>query len=121
MQGDIPPQVQNQLRQYQETQQKLQSLLTQKQQMDMQVNELDRTVTALEDLGEETPVYRNVGRVLVAVEEPDELQDELEEEKETLEVRLESVERQEEGLRDRLETLQDTLQNLLGEGPQGPA
>ncbi len=121
MQGDVPPQVQNQLRQYQETQQKLQSLLNQKQQMDMQVQELERTVDALDELGEGTPVYRNVGRVLVQVEEPEDLQGELEEEKETLEVRLESVERQEEGLRDRLETLQETLQNMLGEGAQGPA
>lgn len=119
--GDIPPQVQNQLRQYQETQQKLQSLLSQKQQMDMQVQELERTVDALEDLGEDTPVYRNVGRVLVGVDDPEDLRSELEEEKETLEVRLESIERQEEGLRERMETLQNTLENLLGEGAQGPA
>lgn len=119
--GDVPPQVQNQLRQYQETQQKLESIVSQKQQMDMQVQELDRTVSALQDLDEDTPVYKNVGRVLVGVDDPSDLREELEEEKETLEVRLESIERQEEGLRERLETLQETLQNLMGEGAQGPA
>jgi prefoldin beta subunit len=89
--------------------------------MDMQVQELERTVEALDDIEDDTDVYRDVGRVLVSVEDPEDLRTELEEEKETLEVRLESVEKQEEGLRDRMETLQETLQNMLGEGPQGPA
>lgn len=120
--GDVPPQVQNQLRQYQETQQKLEQLLEQKQQMDMRAQELERTVEALEDVEGDTPIYRSVGRVLVGVDDPEALKDELAEEKETIEVRLQSVENQEEGLRDRLETLQDTLENMLGDqAAQGPA
>jgi len=112
--GDVPPQVQNQLRQYQETQQKLEQLLEQKQQMDMKVQELERTVDALEDVDDDQPVYRNVGRVLVEVDDPDGLCEELAEEKETVEVRLNSLENQEEGLRDRMETLQETLEDLMG-------
>lgn len=116
MASEIPPQVQNQIRQYQETQQKLQTLMSQKQQMDMQVREIERTVEALEEVGEETPVYRSVGEVLVGVDDPAGLREELSEEQETLEVRLKSIERQESGLKERLETLQNTLENLLGEG-----
>jgi prefoldin beta subunit len=112
--GDVPPQVQNQLRQYQETQQKLQQLTEQKQQMEMKVQELERTVEALQDVEGDTPVYRNVGRVLVGVDEPEDLLDELAEEKETLEVRLNSLEDQEDGLRDRMETLQETLEDMMG-------
>lgn len=121
--NDVPPQVQNQLRQYQETQQKLQQLLSQKQQMDSQVQELEETVDALEDIEENTDVYRSVGRVLVGVDDPEKLRNELAEQKETLEVRLKSVEDQEDGLRDRLETLQETLEDLMGgqQGPAGPA
>lgn len=119
--ADMPPQLQNQLRQYQETQQKLQTILSQKQQMEMQVRELDRTVNALTEIGEDTPVYRSVGAVLVGVDEPETLREEFSEQKETLEVRLKSIERQESGLRERLETLQGTLEKLLGEGAGGPA
>jgi prefoldin beta subunit len=119
--GDVPPQVQNQLRQYQETQEKLQQLLDQKQQMDMKVQELERTVEALDDVDDDQPVYRNVGRVLVGVDNPEDLREDLAEEKETIEVRLNSLENQEEGLRDRMETLQETLEDLMGgQAAQGP-
>jgi prefoldin beta subunit len=80
----------------------------------MKVQELERTVDALEDVDDDQPVYRNVGRVLVEVDDPDGLCEELAEEKETVEVRLNSLENQEEGLRDRMETLQETLEDLMG-------
>jgi len=119
---DVPPQVQNQLRQYQETQQKLQQLLNQKQQMDSKVQELEETVEALENIGNDQDVYRSIGRVMVGVDDKEDLIEELSEQKETLEVRLNSIEDQESGLRERLEKLQGTLEDLMGgQQASGPA
>ncbi|MDX1611695.1 MAG: prefoldin subunit beta [Candidatus Thermoplasmatota archaeon] len=118
MASEIPPQVQEQVRRFQETQQQLQAILSQKQQIEMQVRELDRTVTALGDIGEGTPVFRSVGEVLVGVDDPAELKSEMAEQKETLEVRLKSIERQESSLRERMSTLQNKLESMLGGAPQ---
>lgn len=123
MAGDIPPQVQEQIQRFQETQQQLQAIAQQKQQIEMQVRELDRTLSALEDVGGQTPLYRSVGNVLIGVDDPDELRSELGDQKETLEVRLKSTSRQEEQLRERMQKLQNTLEGLIGQaqGGQGPA
>lgn len=119
MASEVPPQVQEQIRRFQETQQQLQSILSQKQQIEMQVRELGKTVDALEDVTEGTPVYRSVGPVLIGVEDADGLRSELAEQQETMEVRLKSLERQEGSLREKLEKLQGTLEGLLGGGPGG--
>ena len=115
--AEISPQVENQLRQYQETQQQLQTVLIQRQQMELTVRELEQTVTALTELADGVPIYRSVGTLLVGVKDAAALRSELAEQKETMEVRLKSVRRQEDGLRERLETLQTTLEKLLGGGP----
>lgn len=114
--SEMPPQVENQLRQYQETQQQLQAVMAQRQQTEMQLRELERTVEALDEVGEETRIFRSVGTLLLSVDDPTALKTRLTDQKETLEVRLKSVQRQESGLKEKLTTLQGTLEKLLGQG-----
>lgn len=118
---DMPPQVENQLRQYQEIQQQLQAIMAQRQQTELQVRELDRTLGALEDVDAGTPLFRSVGTLLVGVKDADKLRTELTDQKETLEVRQKSVKRQEDQLKERLTTLQGTLERLLGQAGGGEA
>ncbi len=121
MAADLPPQVQEQIQRFQQTQQQLQQIVNQRQQIEMQVRELERTLEALEDVGDDTPLYRSVGNLLVGVDDQAELRSELSDQKETLEVRLKSTKRQEDEARKRLEKLQETLEGLLSGAAGGGA
>ncbi len=81
---DIPPKLQNQIAQYQQVQQQLQMIMAQRNQYSLQLEEVER---ALEELGKskpETPIYRNVGSLLIKVEKQEDLKKELDEMKDTL-------------------------------------
>ena len=111
----ISPQLQNQITQFQQQQQQLQNVSAQKSQMKAQERELQRT---LEELGKSSgDVYRNVGVLLIMVDDRDALKAELEESLETLGIRVKGLEKQEKSLRDRYETLQDAINRAMGGTP----
>ena len=111
----ISPQLQNQITQFQQVQQQLQNVSAQKSQMKAQERELQRT---LEELGKSSGnVYRNVGVLLIMVDDRDALKAELEESLETLGIRVKGLEKQEKSLRDRYETLQDAINRAMGGAP----
>ena len=111
----ISPQLQNQITQFQQVQQQLQNVSAQKSQMKAQERELQRT---LEELGKSSgDVYRNVGVLLIMVDDRDALKAELEESLETLGIRVKGLEKQEKSLRDRYETLQDAINRAMGGAP----
>ena len=110
--NNISPQLQNQIAQFQQVQQQLQSVSTQKLQMNAQIKEIERTISELEKATGD--VYRNVGSLLIKVDDKDAVKAELEESKETLEVRVKSVERQEAGLREKYNSLQETINKAMG-------
>ena len=114
--NNISPQLQNQITQFQQVQQQIQTASTQKIQMEAQVKEIDRTI---EELDKATgDVYKNVGSLMIKVSDKDAVKMELEEGKETYEVRIKSLERQEAALRERFEALQDTINKAMGQGQQ---
>lgn len=111
----ISPQLQNQITQFQQVQQQLQTVLTQKGQMEAQQRELQRTV---DELGKaKGDVYRNVGVLLIKVDDKDALKAELEENLETAGIRIRGLEKQEKNLRAKYESLQDAINSAMGNAP----
>ena len=107
------PPLQNQIAQFQQLQQQLQSVSTQKLQMNAQIKEIERTIAELDKSTGD--VYRNVGSLLIKVDDKEAVKAELEESKETLEVRVKSVERPETGLREKYDALQETINKAMGQ------
>ncbi len=109
----ISPQLQNQITQYQQTQQQLQAVSTQKVQMEAQKREMARTS---EELAKSTgDVFKNVGSLLIKVDDKDALKAEIDESIETMEIRIKGLERQEKGLRDKYDSLQSVINAALGQ------
>lgn len=109
---DLPPQVQNQLRQLQQLQQQLEITVQQKLQIEIKLRE---TENALEELGKiegEETVYKSIGNLIIKANKEN-LIKELKEDKETTEIRKKSIEEQEKRLKDRIEELQNKLQEEL--------
>lgn len=112
---ELPPQVQEQLVRLQQLQQTLQSVVTQKQQLELELNETDKALSELEKSTDETPVYKSVGSILVKSNRQA-LLGELKERKELLTTRVTVLGKQEERTRERLKEVQEKLQERL----QGP-
>jgi len=109
---ELPPQVQEQLVRLQQLQQTLQAVVTQKQQLEIELTEADRAVGELEKLSDETPVYKSIGSILVKYDRQL-LVNELKEKKELYNTRVTVLGRQEERTRERIKELQQKLQDKL--------
>ena len=112
---ELPPQIQEQLVRLQQLQQTLQSVVTQKQQLELELNETDKALSELEKSTDDTPVYKSVGSILVKSNRQV-LMGELKERKELLTTRVTVLGKQEERTRERLKEVQEKLQERL----QGP-
>jgi prefoldin beta subunit len=112
---ELPPQIQEQLVRLQQLQQTFQSVVTQKQQLELELNETDKALTELEKSTDDTPVYKSVGSILVKSNRQV-LMGELKERKELLTTRVTVLGKQEDRTRERLKEVQGKLQERL----QGP-
>ncbi|WP_457548664.1 prefoldin subunit beta [Archaeoglobus sp.] len=110
--GELPPQVQNMIAQLQTVQQQLQMVVSQKLQLENALKEIEEAINEVEKVGEDTPIYKTVGTVLVKTKK-DEILKELNEKKETIEVRIRALSRQEEKLKERLQELQNKVKSML--------
>ena len=115
----LPPKIQEQLARIQQLQSTLQSLLLQKQRLELELSETERALKALEAIPEDAKVYRAVGSILVE-KTREEVVRELSERKEFLEMRSKVLARQETKTRERLTTLQRNLQRELEAGGATP-
>ena len=115
---ELPPQVQEELVRLQQLQQTLQAVVSQKQQLEMDMTETDRALAELEKVTGETPVYKSVGSILVKADR-EALLSELKERKELLNTRVTVLGRQEERTRERIKDIQQKLQNRL-RAPKAP-
>ena len=114
MAGQLPPQIQNQLAQLQELQNQASIVVQQRQQLELQVRELERTLEELAKVAKDAPLYKSVGSLLIRTADREGLERDLADQKETMTVRLESAKRQEQRLRERVTALQTELQAALG-------
>lgn len=118
--NEISPKIQNMIAQFQQLQQQLQAVLTQKLQMEAQLKEIERTLEELGKVPDETPIYKNVGSLLIKAPDKGGVVKELEESKETLEIRVKTLDRQEKQMRERYQNLQEQISQALGGGGMVP-
>lgn len=97
---------------FQQLQQTLQAIVSQKQQLELESIEVDRAISELDKVGDEAPVYKNVGAILMRADKGS-LLSELRERKELISTRITVLGKQEARTRERLKELQDKLQERL--------
>lgn len=108
----LPPQVQERLLRLQQLQQTLQSVLTQKQQIELETSEIDQASGELQKLGDDAVVYKATGSLMIKAEKTKMIA-ELTERKDLLSTRVTVLAKQEERLRSQLKELQSKLQQDL--------
>ena len=108
----LPPQVQQRLLRLQQLQQTLQGVLTQKQQLELELTEVEQALDELEKLTDKATIYKSIGSLLVKSEKGTVTTD-LEARKELLDMRINVLGKQEERLRSQVKELQTKLQRDL--------
>ena len=106
--------VQNEIAKAQQLQQQLQMVMSQKQQLEERSEDLGRALDEVKRLDDDTPVYQEIGEILVEVENKDEMIEELKEKKENADIRLKSLSSKEEKLQSQFQELQEKLSSQLG-------
>ena len=108
----LPPQVQERLLRMQQLQQTLQSVLSQKQQVEMELAEIGQASSEVEKLTEDAVIYKSAGSLMIRAHKTN-ISSELGERKELLNTRVTILTKQEERLRGQLKDLQSKLQQDL--------
>ena len=108
----LPPNVQERLLRLQQLQQTLQSILAQKQQVDMEKTEVEQTIAEMQKTADDAVIYKAIGSLLVKAEKP-KVTEELVERKELLDTRSTVLARQEERIRSQVKESQTKLQEDL--------
>ena len=108
----LPPQVQQRLLRLQQLQQTLQGVLTQKQQLELGLNEVEQALSELEKLTDASVIYKSIGSLLVKSKKT-KVTTELNERKDLLDMRINVLGKQEERLRTQVKNLQEKLQRDL--------
>lgn len=106
---ELSPKMQNDLMEAQQLQQQLQSITTQKYQLETQLKEMEITLEEVDKAGPDGIIYKNVGNLSFRVKDVEALKKELLEKKETLEVRIKSLERQENSIKEKYSAIQQRL------------
>lgn len=114
----LPPQVQERLVKMQRLQQTLQSILAQKQQVNVESSETEQALSELQTMTDEAVVYKAMGTILVKTERT-RMISELTERKDLLSTRVTVLQKQEERLRNQLKDIETQLrQDLNPVSPQ---
>jgi prefoldin beta subunit len=108
----LPPNVQERLLRLQQLQQTLQSILAQKQQVEMEKTEVDQTIAELVKTADDVVVYKAIGSLLVKADKA-KINEELAERKSLLDTRSTVMARQEERIRSQVKEAQTKLQEDL--------
>ncbi|MEM2815689.1 MAG: prefoldin subunit beta [Candidatus Bathyarchaeia archaeon] len=108
----LPPQVQERLLRLQQLQQTLQSVLAQKQQVELELTELEQALSELQKIADDAVIYKSIGSILVRTDKAKVTAD-LNERKELLNTRAAVLGKQEERLRTQMKELQSRLQQDL--------
>jgi prefoldin beta subunit len=108
----LPPQIQQRLLRLQQLQQTLQGVMAQKQQLELQLTEVERAVNELEKLAETAVIYKSIGALLVKSKK-DKVTTELTERKELVKMRVGVLAKQQGRLQTQVKDLQEKLQRDL--------
>ena len=108
----LPPEIQQRLLKLQQLQQTLQGVMAQKQQLEMQLGEVEDALNELEKMNETSVIYKSIGALLVKSQK-NTVTEELKERKELLTMRVEVLAKQDDRLRTQAKDLQEKLQQDL--------
>ena len=108
----MPPWLQEQIAKMQQSQQNLQSILMQKQQVEMENAESDKALEELKKASDDDNVYKYAGSILIKSDKKS-LIDELEEKKELAKTKSTVLAKQEERLKTSLQEQEQKIQEML--------
>jgi prefoldin beta subunit len=108
----MPPWLQEQIGKMQQSQQNLQSILMQKQQVEMENAESDRALEELKKAADGDQVFKYAGSILIKSNKKS-LIDELEEKKELSKTKTTVLAKQEERLKTSLQEQEQKIQEML--------
>ena len=117
-QNEVPPWLREQLVRFEQLQQNLQTIVMQKQQVDVEANEVDRAIAELKKAADTDAVYKSAGNILVKAKKEDILKD-LEERKELANTRSMVLAKQEQRVRENIKDLQTKIEEALKGRPAG--
>ncbi|UCF07454.1 MAG: prefoldin subunit beta [Thermoplasmata archaeon] len=113
MAEELSPQLQNKIAQFQQLQQQIQVVSSQKFQLEAQLRDTERAITELENSPKDITIYKNVGNLLVEARDKDKVNKELDEKKETIDIRIKALDRQEKQLVEKYQSLQQELSSAI--------
>ncbi|ADD08932.1 prefoldin subunit beta [Candidatus Aciduliprofundum boonei] len=113
---NLTPHLQEKLEQAQKLQGELEVIVAQRYQLEVSLKEVEKSLEELEKVGDDAPIYKHVGSILVRAKSKDEVKKELEEKKEMLELRIKAVQRQQELLQKKYEEIQREFAAAYGGG-----
>ena len=108
----MPPWLQEQIGKMQQSQQNLQSIMMQKQQVEMENAESDRALEELKKASDDDQVFKYAGTILIKSDKKS-LIDELEEKKELSKTKSTVLTKQEERLKTSLQEQEQKIQDML--------
>jgi len=108
----IPPLVQEQLAKLQQTQQNLQSILMQKQQLESEKHETEKALEELKKASDDESVFKHAGTIMIKSNKK-ELIDELEEQIELAKTKASLLVKQEERLKTALKEQETKIQEIM--------
>ena len=108
----IPPMVQEQLAKLQQTQQNLQMIMAQKQQLELEQLETEKALVELNKANDDDAVFKHAGTILIKSNKKD-LIEELEEKKELAKTKASLLAKQEERLKTGLKEQETKIQEMI--------
>ena len=108
----IPPLVQEQLAKLQQTQQNLQSILKQKQQLESEKHETEKALEELKKASDDESVFKHAGTIMIKSNKKD-LIDQLEEHIELAKTKASLLVKQEERLKIALKEQETKIQEIM--------
>ena len=116
----MPPWLQEQLMKMQQSQQNLQSIMTQKQHLEIEKAETQKALEELKKITDEDTVFKQAGTILIKSKKQ-ELIDELEERIEMTKTRSTVLEKQETRLKETLKEQEAKITEMMkGSSPSSP-
>ena len=110
---DIKPGTEKKIAQFEQLRQQYQTIATQMVQYRQLIREIERAKDEMENLDTEAKIYKEIGSLLIEVDDKGKLKEELDENKEAMEVRLKTIEGQETELKKLLSEMQIDIENEL--------
>ena len=110
---DIHPETEKRIAEFEHLRAQYQSIATHLLQFKQVFRETERAIEEMETLKSDARVYREVGSLLIEVDDRTKLKEELNEKRETMEIRLKALQSQETDLKEHLMKMQAGLENDL--------